>query len=268
MAAGAGSLFKEQFGLAPFFGSITVIAATFVTVALGVSSVIRSISLVVPLLLTAVTYVSVRVIIDSNLIGISAVNALPGNAVVGNWLLAATLYVSYNLILAVAVLAPLGREANDRHSINAGALLGGLGLGLGAIVIATALLLTRSTAAQFEVPMIFLAGTISPLVQTIYSGVLFAEVYTTAVGGLYGFVARLAGSGKKRLWFTAGASLGALVLSGIGFVNLIRYLLPAVGYIGLLLLTGIVYQFVRERSVNLSPIPAVKPQDNRDKRDR
>ena len=43
-----------------------------------------------------------------------------------------------------------------------------------------------------EVPMIHIAkNTISPTLQAIYSIVLIAEIYTTAVSSLYGFTARV-----------------------------------------------------------------------------
>lgn len=265
MAAGAGAIFEEQFNLSPLLGSIAIILITFVTVALGIGSVIKSISYVVPLLLTAVLVVSISVISSQGVAGLTQVKPIVANAAVGNWFLAAVLYVSYNLVLAVAVLAPLGKEAGNKQSINKGALLGGLGLGIGATVIVVALLLTRDRAATFDVPMIFLAGLISPLIRTLYSGVLFAEVYTTAVGALYGFSARLASTGSRRVWYAAGASVGAFALSRIGFVNLIRFLLPAVGYVGLLMLGGIAYKYLqRQKLVSASVQPAFKPNPQRD----
>ena len=53
MGAGAGAIFSEQFGLF-IWGSVIMIGASLFTVLFGISGVVRSISLVVPLLLAAV----------------------------------------------------------------------------------------------------------------------------------------------------------------------------------------------------------------------
>ena len=263
MAAGSGAVFQEQFGLSPLLGSIVMIGVTLATVILGIGSVIKSISFIVPFLLTAVLIVSLTIISQGGLNEIIGSAPNITNAAVGNWMLAALLYVSYNLVLSVAVLAPLGKEANNETALAKGALFGGVGLGLGATAIVTALLVKLSQVGNFDVPMIFLAGEISPLAQLLYSGVLFAEVYTTAVGSLYGFVARLANptSNKGRL-LAVGAAVGAFVLSRFGFVNLVSYLLPTVGFAGFALLAGLTYTFIRERQGAVVPAPAAKPREN------
>jgi len=38
-----------------------------------------------------------------------------------------------------------------------------------------------------EIPMIYLAGSLSYILQIVYALVLIGEIYTTAVGSLYGF---------------------------------------------------------------------------------
>lgn len=259
MAAGSGAVFQEQFGLSPLLGSVVMIGITLLTVILGIDSVIKSISFIVPFLITSVMTVGISVIVQSGLAGAFAAQPMVARAAVGNWLLAALLYVSYNLILAVAVLAPLGKEANSERTVKQGAVWGGLGLGLGAMVIVTALLITLPQASRFEVPMIFLAGVISPVVRMLYSGVLFAEVYTTAVGSLYGFVARFfPTTSNKGRWLAAGAGAGAFVMSRFGFVNLISYLLPAVGFAGFILLAGLTYTFFRDKATGAIPAPAAK----------
>ena len=45
--------------------------------------------------------------------------------------------------------------------------------------------------AEYEVPMVYISGRFIPWIRLIYSSILLAEIYTTAVGNLYGFVARL-----------------------------------------------------------------------------
>jgi uncharacterized membrane protein YkvI len=260
MGAGAGAIFAEQFNLPFLWGSLLMIAASLLTVLLGISGVVRSISLVVPLLLAAVFGVAVYTIATDfpALLATLRGYSEPAQAPVPYWPLTAILYTSYNLVLAVAILAPLGAMSGPSR-LKTGAILGGVGLGIGATLINLAILTHIGRASTYEIPMILVAGTVSPLVRIVYTVVLLAEVYTTAVGSLYGFVARLSKQGSPRYrYLTIGAGALALGLSQFGFSNLVGTLFPAVGFAGLLLLASLMYGFVKER-LGAPRIGAVKP---------
>jgi uncharacterized membrane protein YkvI len=172
------------------------------------------------------------------------------NGLISNWLLAAVLYVSYNTVISIAVLGPLGVEARHKKAIRNGAILGGAGLGVGSIMIYLALSGHIESIHKLEVPMLFIAGGISSIVQIIYAVVLIAEVYTTAVGSLYGFTSRITDISKNprkgRIIVIAG-TLIALVASQFGFSNLVKYLYPVVGYGGIVLLACLIYVKIKQR---------------------
>ncbi len=258
MAAGSGAIFTQQFGLPHILGSFVMVAATVFTVALGIHGVIAAISFVAPFLLVAVMGICAAALAAAPP-DLSAVAGWAGAArpPVPFWPLSAIVYVSYNLVLGVAVLAPMGRLAgNDTGILKKGALYGGIGLGAGALAINLALLASPATVSGYEVPMVRIAGQLSPLVQFAYSLVLLAEVYTTAVGSLFGFAARLLRSESPGFrWAVTGAGLAALAAGQLGFSTLVRVLYSAVGYAGLLMLAGLFYGYVRER---LAPQPAFK----------
>lgn len=109
------------------------------------------------------------------------------------WLVAGLLYVAYNLVLSVSVLAPLGKEARSRNAVVAGGYLGGAALMLGVFAIQSAMLalLPAGELRALDIPMLGVARRLSPVLGIAYSAVVMAEVYTTAVANLYGFAARL-----------------------------------------------------------------------------
>ncbi|MCG0278726.1 MAG: hypothetical protein L5656_09395 [Thermanaeromonas sp.] len=247
MAAGAGAIFLEEYCLPALLGSTLLIAVTLVTVLLGISQVITAISFVAPLLVATVLGVSLLTIFKNpaSLLTNLSWSEVP-RAAAPFWPLAALLYASYNLILAIGVLAPLG-SLNRQKSLLPGAALGGLGLGLGAGAITLALLATAPEVTAWEVPMLQIAGNLAPWTRTFYSVILLAEIYTTAVSSLYGFTARLAKPESKRFSRLAiMASLVALVAAQLGFSRLVATLFPLVGYGGLLLLGALAYYFLRE----------------------
>lgn len=242
MVAGAGSIMEEQLNLSPLLGNGIMVIATLATVLAGIAGVISAISIVVPILLVSVFGISLYTIYNAGF-SFAAVSP-PGSPAVPYWPLSSIVYVSYNLVMAVAILGPLGFAARDQKAFRKGALWGGLGLGLGALAILVSILVTLPQSANYDIPMIYIAGQISPVVQRVYSFILFAEIYTTAVGSLFGFVVRLVSPRKKGTSRLVAiiSSIAALVASQIGFTNLVRVLYPMVGYAGLLMLGGLLYR--------------------------
>jgi len=76
--------------------------------------------------------------------------------------------------------------------------------------------------------MIYLAGSLSYILQIVYALVLIGEIYTTAVGSLYGFSARITDINEgKAKFYIIGATLLALAASQLGFSNMVKYLYPS-----------------------------------------
>ncbi|WP_333871375.1 hypothetical protein [Desulforamulus putei] len=259
MAAGAGAIFQEQFGLSHLLGSLLLVAATAFTVLLGISGVITTISYVVPVMLVSVFGIAFATLLTTP-VNFDAVNqwAQANRAPVPFWVFSAIIYVSYNLVLGVSVLAPLGRHVDNPKTLQRGALYGGIGLGIGALIINLTLLANVPGVSRYEVPMVSIAAQYSPFIKAVYSVVLLAEIYTTAVGSLFGFAERITDQGKPLFkWVVIGTGIVAFGAGQLGFSTLVRVLYPAVGYAGLLMLGGLLYGYARER---VMAQPAYKPK--------
>lgn len=240
MFAGSGALISQQFGLHPVIGGLIMATLSVLTVMSGFNGTITSISVVVPFLLAAAVGVGVFSLFkESERANINLF--IPNMKLLRNWLWSAILYTSYNTVISFSILGPLGARAVNRRAIRCGAVLGGLGLGTGACALFFAIRHHFARASSLEVPMLYIAGRLSPAIQVIYGVVLLAEIYTTAVGNLYGFSARMSASGRadSRLVILVSA-LCAFLVSLLGFSNLVRYLYPSVGYAGIIILTGLV----------------------------
>jgi len=257
MIAGTGALFQEQFVIPEIIGFLLMATITVITVLTGFNGIINAISYVVPFLLVAILGMSIYSVVTSPPV-ISDTAVLRGTGgLMGNWLFSAILYVSYNTILSIAVLGPLGKAAKDSKTIRRGALTGGLGLGFGLLMIYFALAGNVESIRYLEVPMIFIAGRISNLVVILFAIVLIAEVYTTAVGALFGLVNRMTELSKtkdpvkalkRKRTYTIIAAVAAVGVSPLGFSNLVKYLYPLVGYAGFVLLISLIIKKYRNRS--------------------
>jgi len=249
MIAGTGALFKEHLGLPSLAGNLLMCALTAVTVMSGISGVVNSISFVVPLLLLSVLGISLYSLLFSPPALILSYGG-PGGGLVSGWRLSSIVYVSYNMIMSASILAPLGTNAGDKRAIKIGAILGGAGLGFASMMIHLALAANYTETRGLEVPMLYIAGRISPAVRSIYAVILVCEIYTTAVGSLYGFVARLGSVksidfGEKSLILVSATA--ALLASQLGFSNMVKYLYPLVGYGGTLFLLSLIFAKIRNK---------------------
>lgn len=248
MIAGTGALFYEQFNLPYLLGNIVMAILVIITVLSGINGVINSISIVVPFLLIILFSTCLYSIINNPFNFFTPID-INSNF---NWFLSAILYVSYNTILSISVLGPLGVKANNFKVIKRGAILGGLGLGIGSLIIYFVLSINILKIFHLEVPMIYIAGQISSFFQVIYAIVLIAEIYTTAIGALYGFVSRMKNipifSNLDKI-ITVITTIIALLLSQLGFSNMVKYMYPLVGYGGLILLIGLFYRLIKRKKL-------------------
>jgi len=251
MVAGSGAFFQEQLGLPRLTGDVVMAVAAVATVLVGLRGVVVASEVVVPFLLLGVAAVTVATLAEGGQLvpGAGLGGWRPAAAAAPNWGLAAGLYASYNLVLAPAVLTPLAVRAGSPRAVVLGGVLGGVLLGLTAMGVNLSLLGALPGAGQFEVPMLYVAGLAAgryaAAARLAYGLVLWGEIYTSAVGLLYGFACRLAGGGGSsrrggegplfRRWVLAGG-LGALVAARAGFSNMVATLYPLVGYAGLLFL--------------------------------
>lgn len=243
MFAGSGAMFHQYFHLSPLWGSLFMAVVTAITVLSGLNGVVKSIGFFVPFMLTATLAISILSLflspLQMNYIEFSS------NGLIQNWFVAAILYISYNIMLSISVLSALGANAEDKNAVKNGAILGGIGLGIGSISIFFALYHHMSTVANLEVPMLFIASRISNTMQLIYYLVLLTEVYSTSIGGLYGFITRIS-TEKNRKSSVILFTFTAFILSLIGFSNIVKWFYPIIGYGGILLLLSLLLSRIKE----------------------
>lgn len=236
MVAAAGSIGREAWRLPAFLSHLAMAGIVAGTVLLGLAGVLTVISRIAPVLIASTVGLSVASVLSRDPAGTGA-RVIEVAPVAPWWPLAAVLYVSFNLVGAIAVLAPMGGATRRQRPLIWGGTLGALGLGVASGSIHLALLADLPTLQNAEVPMVNLAAAVAPWAANGYVAILILEVYTTAVASLYGLAARLGGSSPAgfRVVTLAGAA-GSLVASRFGFVALVANLYPLIGVGGLVLL--------------------------------
>ncbi|ANU15377.1 hypothetical protein B481_0751 [Planococcus halocryophilus Or1] len=248
MIAGAGSIFSQQFDLAPAFGRSIMITLVILTIMLNVKKVITIISSITPFLVLLVVGITVYSLLTMNTsfaelepIAKSQLSATP------HWLLSSINYVSLAIALGAAMSLVMGGAEKDEKIAARGGLIGGLSFGFLILLSYLAIFAKVDVVGSADLPMLALADNISPIIGIVTAVVIFAMIYNTAVSLLLSFSARFMemGTGRFRI-FVIVSGIVAFVLSFFGFTALVNWLYPVVGYLGLLLVGTLVVADIRK----------------------
>ncbi len=239
MMAGSAAVFSEHFALPARAGVISVAVLTSLALMGGLEGVLTVNVFLVPLKYLAVVVISLAALLGQSggTAGVEA--AMVGEGVAGSWALAGFLYVSYNMIVPVAVLSSLGRAVPLKIGL-AGGVLGGLLLGLAIILVTAAGLAHLPDVALYQIPMLHLAGSLEPALRLGSGLLIWLAILTTAIANAHGFASRLGSAGRVQYrLYGMGACLLALPLACFSFTGLVRFLYPLFGYAGLVLLIAL-----------------------------
>lgn len=239
MVAGTGAVFEQEFGLPLYTGLAIMAGLSGITVISGLGRVIDAISIVVPFLIAAVLGVGICIISSGHL---DLTWSSPASAALPRWHLSGLAYISYNLTLSVPILVPMGNLAAPQ-TLKKGAFLGALGLGISAFVILLTILAAAPEITGFEIPMLVAAGKISPAIRLLYALVLIAEVYTTAIGSLYGFVSRMVPDNSR--WFkpfTIIVAACSFLAGQLGFSQIVATVYPVAGIAGFIFIAALLWE--------------------------
>jgi uncharacterized membrane protein YkvI len=238
MLSGSAAVFGEQFGLPARAGVLVVVTLTALVILGGLDGVLTANVFMVPLKFLAVSFISLAALhLGGGTVNLEPV--VPAAGVAGHWAVAGFLYVSYNMVVPVAVLSSLGRTVPRKTGV-AGGVLGGLLLGGAVGLVTLAGLRHFPEASAYQIPLLYLAGRLGHGFQQVLGLLIWLAILTTAIAQAHGFASRLSGGALQpyRI-FGVGACLLALPLSGFSFATLVRLLYPLFGCVGLVLLLAL-----------------------------
>lgn len=140
------------------------------------------------------------------------------------------LYTSFNLGMAQAVLVPLARHTDDERALVRGGILGGAGIGFMLLAAHFAMSSQMPGILQFEIPMGSIAIRLGPVVQMVFLLLIFMEIFSTFVAGIYGVSVQL----QQRLPVAPALVAPLLMLicyvfSQFGFSSLLGIFYPIFG---------------------------------------
>lgn len=246
MSAGAGSLLNQIFDLPQCLGCAVFGIAICIVGIKGVSGIVKVFSYFIPFLVIATLIICISAICKY---GINIDNgACNDNPMLLNWWFSAINYVSYNIITLIGTIIPIAALVKKKSTAYNGIFFGCMC----ALLLALGILFALSGmqySVETELPMLDVAFVISPIFGYIYAVLLLLAMFGTALASLVAIIEY----GKVRIPiinmhpYIAIITVGivAFVFSLAGFGTLVGTVYPAFGYIGFIVITMIIYSFIR-----------------------
>jgi uncharacterized membrane protein YkvI len=240
MLAGAGSLFEEQLYYSYQSGLWLTLILAYIVLTNGIHAIMHVNSIVVPLMITFTAILVWHTWSIPNHTGwLRITSDYPYSQI---WF-SPIVYAAFNLAGAQAVLVPLSSAIKDRSVLYWGGILGGIGIGLLLLAAHYALSAQMPGIQQYEIPMSHIIQRLSKTIQMMYTFVIFGEIFTTYIAGLYGLTLQLQQNTRLHPQILLGFLLAfSYVVSQIGFSTLLSTLYPLFGCISLIWFLMIIYK--------------------------
>ena len=231
MIAAAGALFEDVFFLPPLAGDLVFCALTVFCSLFGVRGLVRLFSFLVPVLVVATVAIATGSILQGEIVAASDTRLHLG------FLPSAMVYVSFNVVCSIPILAPVGKDAPSKGSIRAGTAIAAILLTAIAIFILLALS-GGGVSAEKDLPMLILAGRLGVFAGGLYAFLLFGGIFSTGLSALTAIHTYFAVRWQLPRGVVAALAVGLSVLGCAvalsGFRELVGFFYPVFGYLGLL----------------------------------
>jgi uncharacterized membrane protein YkvI len=247
MLAGSGSVLAQSFQIPPAAAIVISGTAVAVTCLFGVYGVAKVNTVLMPILACFTLSICGITLHNHPMVLPKPLAVRVGSGFLLNWFVASLLYVGFNSIGGVVVLSSFGREIDQKEGVKGG-IIGGAGLGIIALSLSICLWSYYPTVLNYQIPMAYIAGQITPFFEKVFSLVIWIAMYTTAVAFTISFVREASrriklGSGFLSLITVAGA----IPFAQVGFAHLVGMVYPFYGVISVFVIGYWILQLLLRR---------------------
>ena len=232
MVAGFGTYFNQEFGIESFLGSAIFVSIAYLIFLKNVEGITKINSIIVPILTILIFIIGIINIpnIKLNQIGANLENINNGIS----WAVQAIIYSSYNLILLIPVILNLKKFIKNQKQIKFIAI--STGIIIAVMAIFTFLLLTnvKTDFSKLEMPVVYVIKDKFMEFKTIYGIIILSAIFTTAISVGMSFLNNICKDQKNLPQYAVILCAISLIVSKIGFSNLVKILFPLFGYLGLI----------------------------------
>ncbi|MCL2405671.1 MAG: hypothetical protein FWC92_09015 [Defluviitaleaceae bacterium] len=230
MLAGAGATARQAFNLPFTVGAVAVGIFVYIVLRFDLEGMVKINVILAPFMIIGGIIVGLFVAFLS----VAPTFGAPTRGMAIGWLISAFVYASYNLVTGVPVLAATSPLATKKRDPFIGGVVGGGAITVLGLCMALPLFLHYSRIVTFEIPMLMIVIHYSMVFSVLYLGVLIAALVTTAACNGFAVVQWLSNHSKMAKPKAAALiCIVGVVAAHVGFSNIVRYVYPLFGLLGL-----------------------------------
>ncbi|RIW30161.1 hypothetical protein D3H55_17090 [Bacillus salacetis] len=232
MLSGAGAVFEEQLNMNKQTGVLLSIFLGLIVMAVGMKGLFAVNTLVVPAMIIFNISIMFATIFKPEFL--EAIMKIPHADDGWKAVISPFSYAAFNLAMAQAVLVPVAAEIKDIKTVKYGGILGGVLLTI-ILVSSHFTLVMIPHVTTYEIPMAVVMKSLAGSLYGIYIFIIFGEIFTSIIGGVFGLEKQLANYWNgRRIFITLGIFGFVYLLSFFEYSQLLSYLYPLFGYLSLL----------------------------------
>ena len=249
MFAGAGANLEQQFGWPVWVGAISMLILVLLTGLLDVDKVTLVIGAITPFIIVLISTATLWTIFHSN----PDFSTLHDQATqipttLPNWWISALNNLGLQVIVVVSMAIVIGGNFLDSREVGIGGIVGGFVFLFLLAVLVGSMYMSVDTVMETDMPTLAMINNIHPTLGFIMTFAIYGMIYNTAISMFYAFAKRVT-KNKPQNFYKAYciAVLIGFVLSFIGFSNLIGWIYPILGYMGILIMIIIGWAWWKHR---------------------
>lgn len=242
MSSAGGAFAYEQFGISKAIGGLVIVLMVIFTVLGNFDRVSKVFRIVMPVLFIVIIAASILVIVNP-IEQTAAVEPIKPSPMAPNFIFAALVYIAYNSIGTIPIIAETALKANSKKTAILGSGLGGLLLAAMAMLLMFALAKDPAFSNSLSLPMLGFSMRLGKTFNLIYAVVLFFSIYSAATSTFYGYSTKLK-PGKHKPHIIVITALLGFVCGLLGFKRIVSYIFPIEGYIGFVILIMMIINFI------------------------
>jgi uncharacterized membrane protein YkvI len=231
MVAGFGAYFEQEFGINSLIGSSILALLSFIVFMTNTKGVIKANEILVPILIIFLVIIGFINLKNVNLLKIGNYVTETNNL---NFILSAVLYCSYNSILLIPVLITLKDFVKSKKQIISVSLISSVIAIILSLIIFLLLVRVDVDITELEMPAVYVVSNMFKFLRLVYGFIILGSIFTTSVSLGNSFLQNTVKSKKGYTQIAAIMCIISVLVSKIGFSNLINLLYPVFGYLGLI----------------------------------
>lgn len=231
MIAGFGAYFEQELAVNRFIGSTLLVIVTYIIFMTSVKGVVKANELLVPILIGFLTMIGILNLKDIHFLNL-------GDYIIkskeGSFLLSSILYSSYNSILLIPVLLTLRNYLKDKKQILTIASISTMLMILLSVIVFLLLVKVDVNIQNLEMPAVYVVSNSFKILKYVYGFIILGSIFTTAISLGTSFLQNVTTNKKSYTQIAIIMCITSVLVSKIGFSNLVSNLYPIFGYLGLI----------------------------------